>query len=256
MEGRFVLDSKKSTKSIFLEKKARSFEKQRIAVEEKLYTPCEIQQVECFLATSLVFFQLPHGLFLDTNHQKQARTYFQEWKQTSFHSTNTATNGNIVGKDTLQMQWNKEFREQVRLFRRGMHTPVLGEFEQANGGRRLFVVERDNTLVVCEKDGGIVEGFDHLFDRVHTTYTFVQAPIPYSLEGKTTATNKRRKLAFSEMYEKKKVSEEKKEKKRQASLPTIQEQERDRWIQRVHLYKHPFHALWKDKDVEQPNRKS
>ena len=108
------------------------------------------------------------------------------------------------------MQWNKEFREQVRLFRKGMHSPMLGEFEQANGERMLFVVERDNTLVVCEKDGCIVEGLDV---RVCTsTYS------PTLLEG-----NKRKKLSLFEMYEKKKVLEEKKEKKRQ-------ERERDRWI--------------------------
>ena len=74
----------------------------------------------------------------------------------------------------------------------------------------LFVVERDNTLVVCEKDGCIVEGFDHLVARV-------LHPFPFYLEANTTA-NKGKKLSFSKMYEKKKVSEEKKEKKRQTSI--------------------------------------
>ena len=94
MGKKFVLVSKKNTESFVSEKRARSFEKQKIAEEEKLYIPCEIQVEVCFLATSLVFFQPHHSLFLDTNHQrfvpKQARTSFQEWKQTSFFSTNTA----------------------------------------------------------------------------------------------------------------------------------------------------------------------
>ena len=61
---------------------------------------------------------------------------------------------------------NNKFREQIRLFRRG-GGPVLVEFEQAIGGRRLFVVEKRQHTRCLRQDGNIVEGFEHLFDRVH-----------------------------------------------------------------------------------------
>ena len=68
-----------------------------------------------------------------------------------------------------KMQHDKMFREQIRLFRRGRPSPVLAEFEQAIGGRKLFVVQdAENALVVCGFHGEVLEGFDHLFDRVDT----------------------------------------------------------------------------------------
>ena len=92
MEGKYVLVSRKSIESFVLEKRARYFEKQRIAEEEKLCILCEIRLVACFLATQVVFFLLLFGCMLDTNHQRsvsdKSRTSFQEWKQASFHSRN------------------------------------------------------------------------------------------------------------------------------------------------------------------------
>ena len=109
-----------------------------------------------------------------------------------------------------------------------MHSPVLAEFEQAIGGRMLFVVERDNTLVVCEKDGSIVEGFD----RVQAPIPFVQTPTKCKQRYSFQVVEKQRggKLSFSKQLE------EKKREREEASLPTTQSK-----------------AM--EKDVE-PNRKS
>ena len=90
MGNKYVLVSRKSTTSFVLEKRARYFEKQRIAEEEKLCILCEIRLVACFLATQVVFFLLLFGCMLDTNHQRsvseQSRTSFQEWKYVFFQN--------------------------------------------------------------------------------------------------------------------------------------------------------------------------
>lgn len=81
------------------------------------------------------------------------------------------------------MQYDKEFREQVRLFRRGGGGPVLAEFEQAIGGKKLFVVQdAEKGLVVCGERGDMLEGFDHLLDRVGTKCGFLRVPVSQCLE--------------------------------------------------------------------------
>ena len=84
MGNKYVLVSRKSTTSFVLEKRARYFEKQRIAEEEKLCILCEIRLVACFLATQVVFFLLLFGCMLDTNHQRSV----------SEQSSTSSKNGN------------------------------------------------------------------------------------------------------------------------------------------------------------------
>ena len=114
------------------------------------------------------------------------------------------------------------------MFRRGMHSPVLAEFEQAIGGRMLFVVERDNTLVVYGRDGCVVEGFN----RVQAPIPLVQTPTKCKQCYSSQGVGKQRggKLSFSKQLE------EKKREREEASLPTTQ-------------------SKTMEKDVE-PNRKS
>ena len=98
MGREYVLVSKKSTASMFLGRRARSFEKYNTMVD-KHCTLSSIRQVECFLVRKMVCFQLLPSLFLGTKDQrfvsKQSRTSFQEWKQTSFYSTYTAKHNKL-----------------------------------------------------------------------------------------------------------------------------------------------------------------
>lgn len=84
-----------------------------------------------------------------------------------------------------KMQRNNKFREQIRLFRRGGGGPVLAEFEQAIGGKKLFVVrDVEKVLVVCGEQGNVLEGFEHLFDRIGKECTFLLDPPPSCLVEK------------------------------------------------------------------------
>ena len=63
----------------------------------------------------------------------------------------------------------------------------MAEFEQAIGGKKLFVVrDAEKGLVVCDIDGNQLQGYDHLFARVGTKCKFLCAEM-----GKLSISTKR-----------------------------------------------------------------
>ena len=118
-----------------------------------------------------------------------ARTYSTPFvAQQHLHAGKRPTKRLLFGVGARkEMQHDKMFREQIRLFRRGGGGPVLAEFEQAIGGRKRFVVQdAEDALVVCGFQGEVLEGFDHLFDRVDTKCRFLCAEM-----GKLSISTKR-----------------------------------------------------------------
>ena len=136
MEGKYVLVSRKSTTSFVLEKRARYFEKQRIAEGKKLCILCEIRLVVCFLATQVVFFLLLFGYMLDTIHQRsvsgQSSTSFQENSNTTSIGIplQTYSNANVgrkmschPKKASLSKLYEKHLEKEKEDFARERETP-------------------------------------------------------------------------------------------------------------------------------------